>query len=137
MAKIGLISVKQYQIQFIEDWINEVLQEAKLVDIPGLRNQVLNHGPLQEFDLDRFSLMKNFHLQTEEIERIYQALYVHSIGFFNILSESTQRITHGKEYLISNIWKVFAILLECCCQIDYQLITRSIEERAQQKITKY
>lgn len=57
------------------------------------------------------------------VDRIYRALYVHSVGMFHLLKEVTGRLGDGKEALLSDIWRVFQILLEYSCQAEYKMIT--------------
>ena len=48
------------------------------------------------------------------IDRIFRGLFVYSIGFYEMLSKA---LVHAKNKytLLSNIWKVYSILLEYCC----------------------
>ena len=51
-----------------------------------------------------------------------RALYVHSVGLYNLLKDSMSFVKEGKEALITNFWKVFLILLENTCKGDYTMV---------------
>ena len=70
--------------------------------------------------------MLNLGIGTKTVDRIYQALYVHSVGMFHLLKEVTGRLKEGKEAVLSDIWRVFQILLEYSCRTEYQMITQKL-----------
>ena len=55
------------------------------------------------------------------IDRIYRALFVYTIGFHELMKTnlSGEAINFG---IISNIWKVYALLLEHAFESDYKLL---------------
>ena len=62
----------------------------------------------------------------EEIDTIYRQLFVYSVGFYSTITEVATKI--NAEYkAVAGLWKVFAILLENCCHIDYQMVVSAIE----------
>lgn len=62
----------------------------------------------------------------ENIDRIYQALFVHTVGFFELLGETTKLMPEGLKFAFQmKIWRVYMILLEYACKTDYEMITRN------------
>lgn len=55
------------------------------------------------------------------IDRIYRGLFVYSIGFYEMLNKALSN-AHNKYTLLSNIWKVYSILLEYCCKANYKTL---------------
>ena len=94
--------------------------------MPGVMQKPEHKKPLDRYEIDRSNLGNN-NVPTENIDSIYRALYVHSVGFYKQLKESTCN-ANGKEYIQSNIWRVFQILLEHACKTEYRIITRTLEE---------
>lgn len=59
------------------------------------------------------------------IDRVYRALFVYSVGFYELIEKCLEH-TQKKYTIIVAIWKVFAILLEYCCRTDYRTMISSI-----------
>ena len=56
---------------------------------------------------------------------MYQALFVHTVGFFELLGETTKLMPEGLKFTYQmKIWRVYMILLEYACKTDYEMITR-------------
>eukprot|EP00826_Nyctotherus_ovalis_P014173 TRINITY_DN13923_c0_g1_i5.p1 TRINITY_DN13923_c0_g1~~TRINITY_DN13923_c0_g1_i5.p1 ORF type:complete len:321 (-),score=55.49 TRINITY_DN13923_c0_g1_i5:284-1246(-) len=114
------LSVPKLDIKVLEEWINTIL---KTIEISAIPKQLLSKeaaSPLFKFGIDRKQLM-NFGVGEEMIDRIYRALFVYTIGFHELLKSnlSGEAINFG---IISNIWKVYALLLEHACELDYKLL---------------
>lgn len=65
-----------------------------------------------------------------DVDGIYQSLFVHSIAFYQTLCKVMEH--SSKKYtIITGLWKVYAILLEYCCKLDYKMIitTLNIEKK--------
>lgn len=111
--------------QIIETWLTQTLQNAENLEIPGV---ILNRdhlNPLTRYGVGRNNLA-DVGLNNEEIDTIYRELFVYSVGFYSMITEVTTKV--NAEYkAVAGLWKVFAILLENCCHIDYQLVVSSIE----------
>lgn len=93
----------------------------------GLLRRPEHIAPIRRYQIDKQTL-QTLGLSTEMQSRIYQSLYVHSIGFHAFVKELTKHVVEGRAALRVNIWKVFQILLECACKTDYKLITQRLEE---------
>ena len=65
--------------------------------------------------------LMNAGLSVEEVDRLYRALFVYSVGFFEHLKKVTSNTLQNYQ-LLTSIWKVFAVLLEYCCKTDYRLL---------------
>ena len=103
--------------QIIETWLTQTLQNAENLEIPGV---ILNRdhlNPLTRYGVGRNNLA-DVGLNNEEIDTIYRELFVYSVGFYSMITEVTTKV--NAEYkAVAGLWKVFAILLENCCHIDY------------------
>ena len=108
----------------IENWIDETLQDAEHLDIPGVILTPENMMPINRYKIDRQTLTKA-NLDNEDVDRIYRSLFVYSVGFYELIKKVMAH-TEKKYTIITSIWKVFAILLEYCCRTDYRLLIQAI-----------
>lgn len=110
--------------RILETWINNTIEDACELDLP---EQVIKDGlkaPLVRFGIDRTTLL-NAGLQSSEVDRIYKSLFVYSIGFFQLIRKILEH-TRNQYTIVTGVWKVYAILLEYCCQFDYEMIIKTL-----------
>ena len=78
----------------IETWINNTLLDAGHMEIPGVLLKPENIKPLERYGIGKNQLT-TCNLSPAEIDRIYRALFVYSLGFYemlnNILTHSSQK----------------------------------------------
>lgn len=121
---------KDRQVQMspkvLETWINETLQDAEHLDIPGVILKPEHQNPISRYGIDRLVLF-GAGIPSETIDRIYRSLFVYSVGFYELIKTCLQH-TEKKYSMITNIWKVFAILLEYCCRTDYRMLISEISK---------
>ena len=115
--------------RILETWLNNTVADAEEFELPSSVLKHENKQPLARFGIDRSSLL-SAGLPSIEVDRLYQSLFVHSIGFYQLILKVLDH-TEKKYTIVTGIWKVFAILLEYCCQLDYQMIitTLNLEKR--------
>ena len=116
----------QMSPKVLETWIDETLQDAEHLDIPGVILKPEHQKPISRYGIDRLMLF-NAGIPTETIDRIYRSLFVYSVGFYELIKNCLQH-TEKKYSMITNIWKVFAILLEYCCRTDYRMLISEISK---------
>jgi hypothetical protein len=119
-----LKSAHRLNSKILETWINNTISDAGSLNFP---NQVLKPDsklPLMRFGIDRTTLLKAG-LVTGDVDRLYRSLFVYSIGFYQLIQKVLQH-TENKYTIVTGIWKVYAILLEYCCQLDYQMIITTL-----------
>jgi gas vesicle protein len=116
----------------IETWMNETLADAEHLEIPGVVVKPAHKSPIVRYQIDRVFLV-NSGVQVDEIDRIYRGLFVYSIGFYEMIQKC---LTHAKNKytLLSNVWKVFSILLEYCCKSNYRMMIAKISTEHQEKL---
>ena len=67
-------------------------------------------NPISRYGIDRLSLT-NSGIPNDLVDRVFRALFVYSVGFYELIKKCLQHC--DKRYsIITNIWKVFSILLE-------------------------
>jgi hypothetical protein len=67
------------------------------------------------------------------IDRVYRAMFVYSVGFYELLKKCLEH--SGQKYsVITNMWKVFAILLEYCCRTDYKMLIQEVSNQHMKEI---
>ena len=86
-----------------------------------------NQQPMIRYHIDRMKLSQEG-LSTPMIDRLYKSLFVYSIGFFEMLNSLLVNTKNPFENM-TNIWKVYAILLEYSCKADYKLVINQIENK--------
>jgi len=47
---------------------------------------------------------------------------------------STLKNSPKKSQILTSVWKVFAVLLEYCCQANYQMLIRENQRQNQEKV---
>lgn len=111
----------------LETWINETLSDAEHLDIPGIILKPESKNPITRYHIDRQELTIAG-LPNELIDRIYRALFVYSVGFYELIKKCLQH-TQGKYTVVTSLWKVYSILLEYCCRNDYMMLIQKITEQ--------
>jgi hypothetical protein len=104
----------------LETWINETLQDAEHLDIPGVILKPEQKAPIQRYQIDRPLLIANG-IPPDEVNRVYRGLFVYSVGFYELLKKCVEH-TNNKYTVVTALWKVFSILLEYCCRTDYKML---------------
>lgn len=127
---------KQVQMnpKVLETWINETLKDAEHLDIPGVILKPEHRDPISRYQIDRISLTKGG-ISNELCDRVYRALFVYSVGFYELIKKCLQH-TKSRYTIITQIWKVFAILLEYCCRTDYQMLISEISKMHKDELDK-
>ena len=133
-------SIKTKEISFlhikaIEKWIRSTLDDAAYLDIPSCILKTENLDPLQFYKIDRLTLGRNG-LEASSINRLYKSLFVYSTGFNELIREI---LTHSDNAYssVTNIWRVFSILLEYSCKSDYEMIIGSIDKTIRDEIEDF
>jgi len=122
----------QMNPKVLETWINETLNEAEHLDIPGVILKPEHKLPVARYSIGRLELNKAG-IPNEMVDRIYRALFVYSVGFYEMIKKCLDHT--GKKFsVITAIWKVFSILLEYCCRSDYRMLISSISEEFELKL---
>ncbi len=119
-------------VKVLETWINDTLSDAEHLDIPGLILKPEHKNPISRYGIDRISFQL-LGIPNELADRVYRALFVYSVGFYELIRKCLQHC--DKKYtIITNIWKVFAILLEYCCRTDYRMLISEISREHKQAL---
>lgn len=118
----------------LETWINETLNDAEHLDIPGVILKPEHKNPISRYGIDRISFSAQG-IPTETVDRVYRALFVYSVGFYELIKRCLEH-TNKKYTIITNIWKVFAILLEYCCRTDYRMLIAEISKENKSELDK-
>ena len=110
-------------LKVIETWINDMLVEAEFSSKLDSKSK---HTALKKFGIDRKTL-KTRGLSQKDIDRIFRCLFVYSFGFYQMLLEMLSHST-DLNTLMSQLWKVFGILLEYCSRGDFQSTVNELEK---------
>ena len=113
----------------IELWIGAALKESLK---KGYIAQKLNDPKtslLKVFGIDRQTL-ENSELEQDDINRLYRALYVYSLGFYELTKEALARSQNQKDILPS-IWKVYSVLLQYVCKTEYSTVVAQLTKAYQ------
>ena len=68
----------------LERWINDTLTDCDHFDIPNLVMVPKHKKPIERYQLDRITL-KGIGFSEEKVFELYRGLFVHSIGFNELL----------------------------------------------------
>lgn len=119
--------------RILETWLNNTITDAAILNLP---EQVIKQDlkvPLVRFGIDRTALL-NAGLPSSDVDRIYRSLFVYSIGFFQLIRRILEH-TKNKYTIVTGIWKAYAILLEYCCQFDYDMIITTLNLEKKEELT--
>lgn len=98
-------------------WLNQILLEYCFQD--DLAKGELK--ALERFGLDANSLVARG-VSPANVFRLYQSLFVHSIGFNNFMREMA-----ANRSVMKALWKVYAVLLEYCSEGNFQTVMGELE----------
>ncbi|OMJ78183.1 hypothetical protein SteCoe_22076 [Stentor coeruleus] len=118
----------------LETWINNTIADAASLNLPHQVIKEDSKQPLMRYGIDRTALLK-LGLQPGDIDRLYRSLFVYSIGFYQLMQKVLER-TNKKYSVITSIWKVYAILLEYCCHLDYDMIVTTLNIEKKEEINQ-
>ena len=82
--------------QGIETWLNETLVKGENMGIEGILLKPTHKKPLSRYGIDKFALIEA-NLSGEDCQRIYQALFVYSVGFYKMLEQTLQKSPNMKK----------------------------------------
>ena len=68
------------QARYVEQWLNDVLRDAQDMKYPGVLTHPEKALPINRYEIDKISLT-NLGIPIATVDRIYRALFVHSVGF--------------------------------------------------------
>lgn len=117
----------------LETWLNETLTDAYHLEIPGIVVEPGKKKPIFSFGIDPHTLA-SAGVSKQDITRIYRALFVYSVGFFEFLKKILS--SSSKNYgLITSIWKVYQVLLEYCCKTGYRILLAEMTDKHHEEMT--
>ena len=70
----------------LETWINETLQDAEHLDIPGVILKPEHKNPISRYGINRIALTQAG-IPSETVDRIYRAMFVYSVGFYELIKK--------------------------------------------------
>lgn len=125
-TSVILQSAQRINSRILEAWINNTISDAEHLEIPGALAKNEYQQPLSRYGVDRHSLAQAG-VSNQDVNRIYKALFVYSLGFYQLINKTMDHID-GKYSYIAGVWKVFSILLEYCCKVDYTMMITAVQE---------
>ena len=112
---------------YLENWLNTVIELSPDFKVDEATNKEFAK-PLNRFFLSKMQLL-DLGLDTGEIERLFKALFVHSMGFIQMIQEIGGNLDAGKrQFLQNNVWRVFCMLLEYCQPVDYSMMVKRYQK---------
>ncbi|OMJ77366.1 hypothetical protein SteCoe_23064 [Stentor coeruleus] len=118
-------NVQKLNTKILETWINNTIIDSESLNLPSQMLKQKSTIPLMQYGIDRTTLFK-FGIDKQDIDRLYRSLFIYSIGFYQQIQKILEH-SNKKYNIITGIWKVYAILLEYCCQLDYQMIIKTLD----------
>lgn len=127
-------NVHKLNTKILETWINNTIIDAESLNLPSQMLKQKPPIPLMQYGIDRTTLFK-YGIDKQDIDRVYRSLFIYSIGFYQQIQKILEH-SNKKYNIITGIWKVYAILLEYCCQLDYQMIIKTLDIEKKDEIEK-
>ena len=72
--------------QILETWLNQTLNEAETLEIPGVLIKPTHKLPLARYGIERDRLVSS-QISVADVDRIYRSLFVYSVGFYEMLNK--------------------------------------------------
>ena len=94
--------------------MNETLKTGENLQIKGILIKPTHKKPLARYGVDKNKLI-DCGMKIEDINRIYTSLFVYSVGFYDMITE-TLKHSSERDNIQSQIWRVFQVLLEYCLE---------------------
>ena len=91
-------------------------------------------NPISRYGIDRLTLT-NSGIPNEMVDRIFRALFVYSVGFYELIKKCLEH-TEKRYTIITSLWKVYSILLEYCCRSDYRMLISEISKEHKEELEK-
>lgn len=121
-----LLSAQRINARILEAWINSTIVDAEHMEIPVALAKTEQQHPLSRYGVDRHSLARAG-VANGDIDRLYKALFVYSLGFYQLINKTMEHVA-GKYTYVAGVWKVYSILLEYCCKVDYDMAIATVQE---------
>lgn len=121
-----LLSAQRINARILEAWINNTIVDAEHMEIPGALAKEEQQHPLSRYGVDRHSLARAG-VSNSDIDRLYKALFVYSLGFYQLINKTMEHVA-GKYTYVAGVWKIYSILLEYCCKVDYDMAIATVQE---------
>lgn len=118
----------------IELWIAAALKESLKKGYIVKKLSDPKMSMLKLFGIDRQTLV-NYELEQDDINRLYRALYVYSLGFYELTRESITRSPNQKD-IMPAIWKVYSVLLQYVCKTEYSMVVAQLTKAYQQDVVR-
>ena len=126
---------------YLENWLNEVLSTSTYITKSNSMVSPEFSQPIHRLYLGKQQLIEQG-LCVQDIDRLYRALFVHSMGFIQLIKETgallkdhQDKDKRGKaDFIKANVWRLFHILLEFACRSDYELLIKTEEEKYMSRI---
>ena len=109
-----------------ENWLNETLKTGENLGIKGILIKPTHKKPLARYGIDKMQLVGS-KMNIEDINRIYSSLFVYSVGFYDMISD-TLKHSSDKDNIQSQIWRVFQVLLEYCLEGRHNKIIHQVHK---------
>lgn len=132
--ELAFIQTDETQVdpKHIELWIGHALRESLkkgYVDIAEVDSKT---NILKVFGVDRETLKAN---DVKNINRLYRALYVYSVGFYQLIKEPLEGCKN-KNATATALWKVYSVLLQYVCKTQYSMVVANLTKAYRQDVTR-
>ncbi|CAI2371388.1 unnamed protein product [Moneuplotes crassus] len=118
--KKGLLKESSSNVSYKTLSADEVNKATKKIDV------------LKKFGIDRDTLRNNG-IDDDSITRIYRALYVYSLGFYELIKEPLER-GNNRKLLLSTIWKIYSVLLQHVGKAEYATVVSNLTNAYQMDV---
>ena len=92
-----------------------------------LRDRRKDVKPLTALGVDRLT-MNNMGVAEKDIDRLYRALRMSTLGFYDLLNTTLESVGNQKVQLIIRLWVTFEALLKYCCDTHFVNIAQELEQ---------
>ena len=121
----------------MESWFDKCLEKDKDVMKEASMHKFSKSDmrtATKKYGISKFQL-KDMGMDDEHISRIQRGLFVHSMGFYELVREAAKPCKNPAMVTI-NIWTIFSKLLETCCKTDHKMLMMELTDGLRSEIEK-
>lgn len=77
--------------KIIEKWINQTMLDCENLSIPSIVLKPEHKDPINRYGISR-NILNNAGVSNKGVDRVYRSLFVHSVGFYDMLKTDLNNV---------------------------------------------
>ena len=128
----GKMNKNSGSFSFLDHALDDGNPQRGKPKIPGVYEKEKTKGKASLRNKIDLSSLLAAGITTEKAKRLQRALYVHSIGFYNLLKEVTSQCQNKKDVIVG-VFKILFSLIEMCEQSHYKMLVLEVAKQYEEE----